>query len=254
VAKSIELRGRTVEEAINKGLEELHLSREQVDVELLNEGSRGLFGLGGAEAVVRLTPREEVETGPGLPAAAPPAPPPAPAVEPPQADARGEGLEMTTAAPPAPKDPTANGKQVLETLLRGMGIRSQVIVRPGPGEEGPEFVLDIVGADLGILIGRRGETLRDLEYITRLIVAQEMRHIVRFAVDVEGYRARRERVLKELAKRMADRVRQNRQPITLEAMPPHERRIVHLTLREHATVRTQSIGEGDHRRVMILPK
>jgi spoIIIJ-associated protein len=263
VAKSIELRGRTVEEAISKGLEELHLSREQVEVELLNEGSRGLFGLGGAEAVVRLTPHEEVEAGPSVPAAAQA---PAPTVEPlhPAAEpeprmgvpgqARGEGREMAAAAPSAPKAPAASGKQVLETLLRGMGIRSEVVIRPGPGEEGPEFVLDIVGADLGILIGRRGETLRDLEYITRLIVAQEMRHIVRFAVDVEGYRARRERVLKELAKRMADRVRQNRQPITLEAMPPHERRIVHLTLREHSTVRTQSIGEGDHRRVMILPK
>jgi spoIIIJ-associated protein len=115
-------------------------------------------------------------------------------------------------------------------------------------------VLDIVGADLGILIGRRGETLRDLEFVTRLIVTQKVNRAVRFAVDVEGYRARRERVLKELAKRMADRVRQNRAPITLEAMPPHERRIVHITLREHPTVKTQSIGEGDHRRVMILPK
>ncbi len=135
-----------------------------------------------------------------------------------------------------------------------MGIKSQVMVLPGTDEEGPEFVLDIVGADLGILIGRRGETLRDLEYICRLIVSQEMHHTVRFAVDVEGYRARRERVLRELARRMADRVRQNRQPITLEAMPPHERRIVHITLREHPTVKTQSIGEGEHRRVMILPK
>ena len=271
MAKSIELRGRTVEEAVNKGLEELGLAREQVDVELLNEGSRGLFGLGGAEAVVRLTAREEGDVTPGV-TIAPAAPAPN---RTPNADPGAEGgsrgaltLAAETprqmepaapqpgvgAAPPPSKDPAATGKQVLETLLRGMGIRSEVVTRPGPGEEGPEFVLDIVGADLGILIGRRGETLRDLEYITRLIVAQQVHHIVRFAVDVEGYRARRERVLKELAKRMADRVRQNRQPITLEAMPPHERRIVHLTLREHPTVRTQSIGEGDHRRVMILPK
>lgn len=247
MAKSIDVRGRTVEEAIHKGLEELGLAREQVDVELLNEGSRGLFGLGGVEAVVRLTPHEEGEAGPVVRAAAAPAPV-APALT-----AQGP-IGMETGAPLGKKDTAGVGKEVLETLLRGMGIRSQVAILPGPGEEGPEFVLDIVGADLGILIGRRGETLRDLEYMTRIIVAQEVHHVVRFAVDVEGYRARRERVLKELAKRMADRVRQNRQPITLEAMPPHERRIVHLTLREHPTVRTQSIGEGDHRRVMILPK
>jgi spoIIIJ-associated protein len=257
VAKSLEVRGRTVEEAINKGLEELGLKREQVDVELLTEGSRGLFGLGGSGALVRLTPHEEPEAGP----------PAAPAVaaampEPPEKGGAAPASVQTAPSPelhPEPpheprKDAAAIGKEALEKLLRGMGVRSEVVAHAGPAGEGPEFILDIVGADLGILIGRRGETLRDLEYITRLIVAQQVHHTVRFAVDVEGYRSRRERVLKELAKRMADRVRQNRQPITLEAMPPHERRIVHMTLREHPTVRTQSIGEGDHRRVMILPK
>ena len=242
MAKSLEVRGRNVEEAINKGLEELGLTREQVEGELHNEGSRGLFGLGSAEALVRLTQREEPE-----PQAAPgaaPAPAPATPAEP-----------QSQAAAPAPtQDPAAIGKQALEKLLRGMGIRSQVQVHPGTDDEGPEFVLDIVGADLGILIGRRGETLRDLDYLSRLIVAQQMHRTVRFAVDVEGYRSRRERQLKELAKRMAYRERQIRQPMTLEAMPPHERRIIHITLREHPTVKTQSIGEGDHRRVMILPK
>jgi spoIIIJ-associated protein len=154
-----------------------------------------------------------------------------------------------------PQDIQTVAKGVLETLLRGMGIRSQVVVHTDlEGDEGPSFVLDIVGADLGILIGRRGETLRDLEYISRLIVASKTHSSERFAVDVEGYRQRRERVLRELAKRMAERVKQNRQPITLEAMPPNERRIVHITLKEHPTVKTQSIGEGERRRVMILPK
>jgi spoIIIJ-associated protein len=104
------------------------------------------------------------------------------------------------------------------------------------------------------LIGRRGETLRDLEYLTRLLVVQKTDQQSRFVVDVEGYRTRRERVLRELAKRMAERVEVSRQPITLEAMPPNERRIVHLALRDHPSVRTNSIGEGDHRRVMILHK
>ncbi len=262
MAKSIEVRGRTTEEAINKGLEELGLTRDQVDIELLTEGSRGLFGLGGSEALVRLTVKEP-EVAPA--AFQPPAAPAEPGVEATRPESAQAPAATAAAAqqpaaseerrPAERSDPAEIGKEALQTLLNGMGIRSEVAIRPAPpGGEGPEFVLDIVGADLGILIGRRGETLRDLEYITRLIVAQKAHHIVRFAVDVEGYRARRERVLRELAKRMADRVRQNRQPITLEAMPPHERRIVHITLREHPTVRTQSIGEGDHRRVMILPK
>ncbi len=257
MAKSLEVRGRTVEEAINKGLEDLHLTREQVDVELLAEGSRGLFGLGGSEAVVRLTEIESAEPSPVARETFQPN-----VATPPPSALATETPEPAVAPAPAPapepeakKDPAEVGRQALSTLLKGMGIRSEVVIRPSEsGSEGPEFILDIVGADLGILIGRRGETLRDLEYITRLIVAQQVHHTVRFAVDVEGYRSRRERVLRELAKRMADHVRQNRQPITLEAMPPHERRIVHLTLRDHPIVRTQSIGEGDHRRVMILPK
>ncbi|MGB8647492.1 MAG: RNA-binding cell elongation regulator Jag/EloR [Anaerolineae bacterium] len=245
---SLEVRGRTVEEAIQKGLEELGLSRDQVEVELLAEGSRGLFGLRGAEAMVRLTRKEIVQpvvaahVPPAAPAPAPAAPTPAPAA--PFAE-----------TPETHKDPALVGQEALSVLLRGMGIPSKVEIHPGEyGKDGPDFVLDIVGADLGILIGRRGETLRDLEYITRLIVAQQVHHVVRFALDVEGYRSRRERQLRALATRMADQVRQSHSPMTLEAMPPHERRIIHLTLRDHPTVRTQSIGEEDHRRVMILPK
>ena len=90
--------------------------------------------------------------------------------------------------------------------------------------------------------------------MTRLLAAHKTEHAPKLVVDVEGYRTRRERSLRELAKRMAERVQSNRQPITLEAMPPNERRIVHLSLRDHLTVKTQSIGEGDHRRVMIIPK
>jgi len=146
-------------------------------------------------------------------------------------------------------------QEILTKLLEGMGIKAKVQVEPDPGSESPNsFVLNIVGDDLGVLIGRRGETLRDLEYITRLMVAQKSGKTAKIVVDVEGYRTRRERVLRELAKRMAERVESSRQPITLEAMPPNERRIIHITLREHPSVRTNSIGEGEHRRVMILHK
>jgi spoIIIJ-associated protein len=146
-------------------------------------------------------------------------------------------------------------QEILSRLLEGMGIKAKVQVEPDPGSESPNsFVLNIVGDDLGVLIGRRGETLRDLEYVTRLMLAQKGSKFAKVTVDVEGYRTRRERVLRELAKRMAERVESSRQPITLEAMPPNERRIIHLTLRDHPSVRTNSIGEGEHRRVMILHK
>ena len=220
--KSLEFSGKSVDEAVEKGLAELGLARNEVDLDILDEGSRGLLGLRNAEARVRLTPRSAAS----------------PAAEPAMTDAD-----------------SAPAKEILETLLRGMGLSAKVQVLPDTsGEEAHAFVLNIVGDDLGVLIGRRGETLHDLEYMTRLLAAHKMEHAPKLVVDVEGYRTRRERSLRELAKRMADRVQSNRQPITLEAMPPNERRIVHLSLRDHLTVRTQSIGEGDHRRVMIIPK
>ncbi len=219
-AKSLDFSGKSVEEAIEKGLAELGLARDAVNVETLHGGSRGLLGLGGEEARVRLTP-----------------------------------LAATPAATASVDDDSAVAKEILETLLRGMGLRASVEVLPDAGaEDSRAFVLNIVGDDLGVLIGRRGETLRDLEYLTRLLAAHKTAQPTKLVVDVEGYRTRRERSLRELAKRMAERVQTNRQPITLEAMPPNERRIVHISLRDHLTVKTQSIGEGDHRRVMIIPK
>ena len=219
--KNLEVSGKSVEEAIEKGLAELGLPRDAVDVEILNEGARGLLGLRSEDARVRLTPLAETALA---------------ATEPASADG-------------------ASAKEILETLLRGMGLRASVEILPDPSAEDVRaIILNIVGDDLGVLIGRRGETLRDLEYITRLLAAHKTNKPPKLVVDVEGYRTRRERSLRELAKRMAERVQSNRQPITLEAMPPNERRIVHISLRDHPTVKTQSIGEGDHRRVMIIPK
>lgn len=246
MAKSVNSTGRTVEEAIQAGLGELGVTRDQVQVELLNTVGDNPE----RPVVVQLTVDETVEE-----TYAPVAPYTAHnIVNEPSRDA-SEAAAGPMVETPDVTDIPNTAKHVLETLLRGMGIRSQVVIyEDRQKDEGPAFVLDIQGADLGILIGRRGETLRDLEYLARLIVTSKTHSNERFAVDVEGYRARRERVLRELAKRMADRVKQNKQPITLEAMPPNERRIVHITLREHPTVKTQSIGEGERRRVMILPK
>jgi spoIIIJ-associated protein len=218
MAETNEFSGKTVEDAIARGLAALNVTREQVDIEIVREGSRGILGLGGEEALVRLTRR------------AMPAP---------------SGT---------PDEVQAVAKDILENLLRRMGIHARVEILPAPESEGPDaFTLNIVGNDLGILIGRRGETLRDLQYLVRVMLSTK-HPSAKVVVDVEGYRVRRERALRELARRMAERVAASRQPITLEAMPPNERRIIHLTLRDHPTVTTQSIGEGEHRRVMILHK
>lgn len=219
--KNYEFSGKSVDEAIERGLLELGLERAQASIEIVREASRGVLGIGGEDAIVRVMPLANHD----------------------------ETVKAT------PEQVQSKSKEILETMLRGMGLNAHVEVLPDIGADDKNaFVLNIIGDDLGVLIGRRGETLRDLEFVTRLLAAQQLGKQPKLAVDVEGYRGRRERQLSELAKRMADRVQSNRQPITLEAMPPNERRIVHITLREHPVVKTQSIGEGEHRRVMILPK
>ena len=112
-------------------------------------------------------------------------------------------------------------------------------------------VLDVTGEDMGVLIGRRGGTMASLQYLVNLMVSRKYRGEAPFSVDVEGYRRRREESLEDLAHRSAESVRDNGRPITLEAMPAYERRIVHLTLSKDPTVGTASVGEGEHRKVRI---
>lgn len=160
-------------------------------------------------------------------------------------------VRLTVIRPSAPPSEVQVAQEVLESLLARMGLEATVERRPGNGFP---IALDVRGRDLGILIGRRGQTLRALEYITRLIVSRKFQRRVFLTVDVEGYKARRERTLRNLAQRMATKVSQTQQPITLEPMPAYERRIVHLALRERSDVTTESVGDGENRKVVILPK
>lgn len=239
---SVEATGKNVEEAIAHGLAELGKTRDEVEIEVLSEGSRGLFGLGAEEARVRISVIEPqvVEK----------------VAEEIEAEEEEKRIEKP-AAPPLEKDFQQMAKETLEHLLAKMGIRGQVVIRQKVDvEEGelPPVVLDIVGDDLGILIGRRGETLAALQYITRLMVSRQTRRWYPLVVDVEQYKVRRERSLRRLAQRMAERVSFSRKPVALEAMPANERRIVHITLRDHPSVITKSVGEGDQRKVTIIPK
>ncbi len=232
--RSVEASGKDVEEAISRGLAELGKTRDKVQIEVISEGSRGLFGLGAEEARVRIS-----------------------FMEPQVVEKLVEKKVREPAAPPVEKDFQQIAKGTLEELLARMGIRAQVVVRQKVDtEEGelPTVVLDIVGDDLGILIGRQGETLAALQYMTRLMVSRKTRRWHPLVVDVEQYKIRRERSLRRLAQRMAERVSFSRKQVSLEAMPAYERRIVHLALRDHPTVTTKSVGEGDQRKVTIIPR
>ena len=121
-------------------------------------------------------------------------------------------------------------------------------------DEGNPWLLDITGPNLNALIGRRGETLNALQYITRLISSRELQHRANIVVDAAGYKAKRSRMLHDLALRMADQATRTKRTVALEPMPPYERRIVHMALRSRADVQTKSVGEGNSRKVTIVPR
>lgn len=148
------------------------------------------------------------------------------------------------------------GRVVLNELLERMDIRARIVVRharPDDKSDQAPWILDIAG-DHSALIGRRGDTLAALQYITRLITSRELQKRSEVIVDVNGYKARRARSLYSLATRMADEAVQRQRTVALEPMPPHERRIIHLALRGRADVQTKSIGEGPARKVTIVPR
>lgn len=138
-------------------------------------------------------------------------------------------------------------------------MSANVTLTPRPSAESvsPELTavsFDISGEDAGLLIGRRGETLSSLQFLVNFMLSRKLRTKVIVNLDVEGYRERRMEVLKGLAGRMAERVKASGRPITLEPMPARERRIVHMTLAEHPDVTTQSVGDGEGRKVVIVPR
>jgi len=150
-------------------------------------------------------------------------------------------------------------RTILETLLDLMGVPASVNTVHGAMvesevEEPSAITLNVEGDDLGILIGRRGQTLSCLQYLVRIIIGHQEKVWVPIVIDVEGYKQRRCNALQSLAWRIAEQVTQKREPFALEPMPAFDRRIIHLTLVDHPEVTTESNGEGEARRVVVVPK
>nr|WP_119071859.1 RNA-binding cell elongation regulator Jag/EloR [Aggregatilinea lenta] len=238
--RSVETTGADIETAIEQGLKELGVSRESVIVEILEEPSRGLLGLGARQARIRLTTAAPArDTAPAAPAAAPAPARPAPAPEPPAPraerprpapvdefseddDTSSIPASMTPASEDELDDDARVGMATLQELLEKMEIDATVVVYRAQAEQGEQapWVLQIQGDDLGTLIGRRGETLTALQYITRLIASRELQRRTNIVIDVEGYKARREEMLRRLAQRMAQQAIDLSRTVALEPMPP----------------------------------
>jgi spoIIIJ-associated protein len=306
--ESIEVSGKSVDEAVLQALTRLGKRREEVDISVLQEPSRGTFGLGSKDARVRVTVRlgsksavitpeladailgpdspdiplsddevyddegeeyeddqeefdeddedledeeleddEEFEDDASVPFLIPDASPLQILEQSHAPEARGELLDVEN---PSREDVEIT-VDVLQHILRYMNIHATVQVRSNS-----PLTLNIHGINenLGLLIGRRGETLAALQLLVSLIVSHRTRHRMRIVVDAENYRQRREENLRSLALRVAQQVRSYRRSIALEAMPPNERRIVHIALADSNDISTESIGEGDERRVVISLK
>jgi spoIIIJ-associated protein len=243
---AIEVSAPDVERAIERGLTQLGLTREQVRIAVVDSGSRGILGIGAREAVVRLEALAvDISTSPEI------------AAEPGEPASEGEpDLQAGDEFALSPEQVAEVARQTLAELLGKMGIECEVVIRKEETAETQDSptTLDVLGGDLSILIGRRGEVLSALQYITRLIVSREVEQWVNVVVDIERYKQRRANSLQQLAQRIAERVASTKQPVALEPMPPNERRVIHVALHDHPSVTTQSVGKGDNRKVTIIPR
>jgi spoIIIJ-associated protein len=241
---TVEVHAPTVEEAIEQGLDQLGLPRDAVDVQVLDEGHSGFLGLGNRDVRVKLVVKEE----------------PKPKVS---RIKKSKPVDVVAPVPEITEETDQieinknNAVEIVQRLIAEMKVDARVsgkVIAPEDERDHPMIMVEIAGNDLSILIGRRSETLNSLQYIASLILCEKAKQWVPLTLDVQGYRSRRERQLRQLARRLADQVVQTGRKQVLEPMPANERRIIHLELRYHPFVTTASIGEEPNRRTTIILK
>ena len=238
---SLEVIAPTIDEAIEKGLDQLGLPRSAVQVEVLDEGQGGFLGIGNRQVRVRLSFENQT-----------------------QQLTISENItenEKDDEFPEEFEDEFEEAKfraeRIVKQLLKSMLLKAKItsrILEPEDEHDRPMVLVEITGNDLSILIGRKAETLNSLQYVTSLILNQKMGSWIPLMIDVQGYRFRRERQLRQLARRMADQAVATGRKQVLEPMPANERRLIHLELRYHPFVTTESVGEEPARKATIFLK
>lgn len=228
----IEVEGNSIDEAIENALKLLGVTRDRVEIEILTNAARGLFGIGGRKARVRAAVRAPIDAGA------------LPQVEAPTTATKAPVLAGNAEAAQA----IAHAARTLEQIVKLMEVPATVATR----QEEEHVLFELTGDSSGILIGRRGQTLDALEYLLNRIVARDA-DSTRIVVDSQNYRARRRQSLEELARRMGEQAKKKRKPVTLNPMSPRDRRIVHLALQEDPSLSTRSSGKGYFRKLIIIP-
>ncbi|MGO4732584.1 RNA-binding cell elongation regulator Jag/EloR [Paenibacillus sp. 2KB_22] len=226
--------GKTVEDAVNQGLTELGVSRDKVEIQVLEQPSKGFLGLIGVRAAkveVKLLPVPEVVPQPIKPAAYKP-----------EVDALLEDI--------AAKNPYEEAAAFLKEVAAGMGLDVEVHIK----KQRDGHIFNIAGEDLGMIIGRRGQTLDALQYLTNIVANRYSESFVRIVLDAENFRQRRRKTLEDLAERLAGQAIRTGKEVVLEPMPPLERKVIHAKLQSHPQIKTLSKGEEPNRRVVITTK
>jgi spoIIIJ-associated protein len=232
--RSVETEGATIDDAIGRALELLHIERDKVEVEIIENAARGLLGFGGKKARIRATVRSPLA---------------ATATETVAAVSRET---QPTLSEPARMDDDAieAARKTLIEILQHLGVETAVEV---DRTDDVACTFRVPGSSAGIVIGRHGQTLDAIEYLLNRIASQGRMTSTRIALDVEGYRERRQESVEQMARRAADKARHSGRPVTMAPMSPRDRRIVHVTLADEQGVTTRSQGEGSFRRVVIVP-
>lgn len=247
----LEVKGKTIDEAIFKGLTEMGVSIDEVNIDILSEGGKGFLGLG-KSALVRLTKKTEGEQATVKTVSAEPEKPAEEKHEEIKAEAEkpAEESAVKAAAPASDDARVAIAETFLDGLFENMGVPAKA--KGSIVEEG--ISIKVTGDTTGILIGRRGETLDALQYLTSLNVNKGRNDYIRVVIDTENYRKKREETLVRLANRMAAKVEKSGRRMVLEPMNPYERRILHSALQNNPNVESISEGEDPYRRVVIRKK
>ena len=264
--------GHDVDEAVQLALDDLKVSIDEVDVTVLEEPSRGFFGIGSKLALVRVEKKKiEEEKKPEPPVQEEPV---KTQEEAPVKQNKEKNQNRQDRAPKAKKEKKSSGRSdtpkketvshkepeedlqpvedhaaltFLRDVVKEMGIDVDVTAKMGK----EALYLDINGKDSGTIIGKRGQTLDAIQYLVSLVVNKDQSKYTRVVVDAENYRAKRERTLEALAFRLANKVSRSKRSVKLEPMNPYERKVIHASLQNHPHVTTRSEGEDPYRRVII---
>ncbi|MCG7408388.1 protein jag [Paenibacillus sp. ACRRX] len=252
--------GKTIEDAVQKGLAQLEATKDQVTVRVIDQPSRGLFGLIGVRAAkVELTlqeaPAKAIEQSairkadPSAHLSSVSVADSVSAHKPQQAGKHAHEEAASNGGSPQ-IDGIEEAKQFVLDVARSMGLEVEIHV----DKRKDNIMFDIAGSDLGLIIGRRGQTLDSLQYLTNLVANRYSDHHLRIVLDAEQFRERRKQTLESLSERLANKVIRTRKELMLEPMSPQERKIIHAKLQDHPKVKTYSKGEEPNRRIVITLK